>query len=291
MAAILRRFAPKDESRKSQTRPPLSHKPILLHNRGMARQHAQVFDNIQDCIPHAKHENSMNKKHYHELEEIAEDRRCDTVGMIETCHKRQNENEAYFWIAACPSGPSINFYIHDAQSIENLRLIGNVMKGSRPILQFDPKFDDGGIFELAKLSLQRLFSVPYQDPHSKPFVDRTMMFTIDDKGLIIIRHYQIHWSDVDSETDLAEVGPRITLEPNYVLAGVFKGHKIWKNEKFKSPYARRLEEKREEARREGELRDKKAIKEEKRMSLPEVDDDPNRDLFVAQEMNEEEDTE
>lgn len=289
MSAVLRRFAPKTEEKKPRTHQPLAHKPLLLHNRGMIRQEAQVFDNFQACIPHAKSENSMTKKHYTELGEIAEDRRCDTIGMIETCHKRRIP-EGYLWIAACPHGPSFNFYINDAQSIENLRLIGNAMKGSRPILQFDPKFDDGGVFELAKMSLQRLFSVPFQDKHSKPYVDRTMMFTIEN-GLIYIRHYQIQWGDGENDTDLAEIGPRVVLEPNFVLAGVFSGRKIWKNANFTGPYQEMVKEKRETAQRKNAMRDRQARKEEKKLSYPEIDNDPNHDLFVAQEAPKEEEDE
>ena len=121
MSAILRQFAPKEDKHKPKTRPPLTHKPMLLQTRGSIRQHAQVFENLRDLIPHAKREQSMNSKDFHVLDEIAADRFCDTIGAFETRHKKVS-SECYFWIANCPSGPSINFFVRDAQSIESLRL-------------------------------------------------------------------------------------------------------------------------------------------------------------------------
>lgn len=285
MSAILRQFAPKEDKHKAKTRPPLTHKPMLLQTRGSIRQHAQVFENLRDLIPHAKREQSMNSKDFHVLDEIASDRFCDTIGAFETRHKKVS-SECYFWIATCPSGPSINFFVRDAQSIESLRLIGNSLKGSRPILQFDPKFNDGGVLEIAKWSLQRLFSVPFEDPHSKPFVDRTMTFVVDG-DVIVIRHYQIQWGENGEETELAEIGPRVELEPNYVLAGVFKGHKIWSNADFVSPYKELKAERRKKAELRNKAREKQAEREEKKMNLP-VIEDPNAGLFVEQKAEEEE---
>lgn len=279
MSAILRQFAPKDDTKKTKTRPPLTHKPMLLHTRGMIRQHAQVFENLRDLIPHAKREQSMNSKDFVELTEIAADRFCDTVGVFETRHKRVS-SECYFWIATMPNGPSINFFVSDAQSIENLRLIGNSLKGSRPILQFDPRFNDGGILEIAKWSLQRLFSVPFEDPHSKPFVDRTMSFIVESDS-IVIRHYQIQWGENGEETELAEIGPRVVLEPNYVLAGAFRGHKIWSNADFVSPYKELKAQRKKQAELRNQAREKQAEREEKKMNLP-VIEDPNAGLFDPQ---------
>ena len=286
MSAILRQLAPKEDKHKTKTRMPLTHKPMLLHTRGMIHQHAQVFENLRDLIPHAKREQAMNAKDFVVLDQIAADRFCDTIGVFETRHKRVS-SECYFWIATCPSGPSINFYVRDAQSIENLRLIGNSLKGSRPILQFDPRFNDGGVMEIAKWSLQRLFSVPFEDPHSKPFVDRTMSFIIEE-GFIIMRHYQIQWGENGEETELAEIGPRVVLEPNYVLAGAFKGHKIWTNKEFVSPYKELKAERRKRAEMRNKAREKQAEREEKKMNLPTIED-PNAGLFVPQKTEEEDD--
>jgi hypothetical protein len=68
------------------------------------------------------------------------------------------------------------------------------------------------------------------------------------------------------------------LLPVFVLAGVFRGHKIWKKEGFVSPYAEVKAERREKAELRKRSRDRKAVKEERKMNLP-VIEDPNAGLF------------
>jgi ribosome biogenesis protein BRX1 len=210
------------------------------------------------------------------LDEIGTDRHCDTVAAFETRHRHVNA-ECYFWIARIPDGPSINFFVEDAQSIKDLQLIGNCLKGSRPILQFDPTLEDGGVYAIAGNLLKRLFSVPFQEPRSKPFIDRTMVF-FKDGPVIVIRHYQIQWGEDQEQTVLAEVGPRVRLLPNFVLEGAFKGHKIWKNATFVSPYQEIKAERREKAEQRRRGRERQATKEERRQQIPTITD-PNAGLF------------
>lgn len=39
-------------------------------------------------------------------------------------------------------GPSAKFLVRNLHSMNELNMIGNCLKGSRPILSFDPKFDE-----------------------------------------------------------------------------------------------------------------------------------------------------
>jgi ribosome biogenesis protein BRX1 len=276
MAAVLRRFKPPTEKPAKPARHPLSHRPLLLASKGLIHEHWQVFQDFLDLIPHAKKEQSMSSFEFVNLDEIAMDRHCDIVAIFETRHRRVN-SECYFWIVQVPEGPSINFFVQDAQSVKDLKLIGNCLKGSRPILQFDPKLEDDGVYSIASNLLKKLFSVPFEDPHSKPFVDRTMTFFLRE-NVIVIRHYQIQWGEGEKPTELAEVGPRAELLPNFVLAGAFKGHKIWKNEAFVSPYAELKAERRAKAEARKRARERQAIREERRMQVPSIED-PNADLF------------
>jgi ribosome biogenesis protein BRX1 len=247
----------------------------LLSGKGLIREHAEVFENLLSLIPHAKRDQSIPSSDFAFIGDIAGDRHCDVVGVFETRHRKVNR-ECYFWIARVPDGPSVCFFVEDAQSINELHLIGNCLKGSRPILQFDPTFNDNGIYEISKNLLIQLFSVPFQDPHSKPFVDRTMVF-VREENAIVIRHYQVQWGD-DQEVELAEVGPRVRLLPNLVLAGVFRGHKLWKDSDFVTPYQQVKAERKALAERRKKSRDRQAVKEERRGNLPEIED-PNAGLF------------
>ena len=290
MSALLRRFAAKDEAETEPTT--LSgHKPIIAASKGLKYEYFSILEDFLKLIPHAKKGSSVPPNEVKFLDEIATDRHCDTVAFFESRHRGDNR-ECYFWISRVPEGPSYNFYLDGPVSINSLRTIGNCLKGSRPLLFFDPLFDGNDHLKMAKAMLNRLFSVPYQNKHSKPFVDRAMSFFIEENETITIRHYQIQWED-DGSQRLVEVGPRVSLIPNFVLAGAFKGSKIWKNGTFVSPYKVNKEIRREKAIEKMKMRDRQAVKEEKKQKIPEIKD-PMKGLFdeanedVKQESGEEE---
>jgi hypothetical protein len=126
---------------------------------------------------------------------------------------------------------------------------------------------------VAKRLLFCLFAVPFQDRHSKPFVDRTITF-LRDGDTIVIRHYQIQWGDDGAATELAEIGPWVCLLPNFVLVGVFKGHKIWKNVAVRAVEA----ERREKVEQRKRAREVQADREEKKLRVPAIPH-PHKGLF------------
>jgi len=40
-----------------------------------------------------------------------------------------------------PSGPSVKFHVENVHTTEELKMTGNCLKGSRPLLSFDKGFD------------------------------------------------------------------------------------------------------------------------------------------------------
>ena len=144
------------------------------------------------------------------VNEIAEVRGCHTVLFLE-CRKRGQDG--YLWLgrtshanavdavhadgtttAAASSGggtstggggkqqlmmtggPSIKFHITNIHTMDELKLTGNCMKGSRPILSFDESFDTLDHLKLVKHLFVDVFGTPRGHPKSKPFVDRVMGF-------------------------------------------------------------------------------------------------------------------
>ncbi|KAH0788678.1 Ribosome biogenesis protein BRX1 [Histomonas meleagridis] len=275
MSAVLKKLAPKeDKEHKKHYTGPMHHRPMVLGNKGLLHVHHQVLDDLFKLIPHAKKEGAVPPDEIHFLDTIASDRHCDTVVLFETRHRKNPE--CYMWISSIPNGPSVSFYIKDAISVSQLRALGNCLKGSRPLIFFDPALDDNGIFSMSKILLRRMFSVPYQDPHSKPFVDQTLTFyKVDDT--IMIRHYQIQWND-DEPPMLMEIGPRVQLLPVLVLAGAFKGSKIWENPLFVSPYKKMKADRIKKAKRRMKERDIQAKREERRQNIPKQED-PMKGLF------------
>lgn len=71
-----------------------------------------------------------------------------------------------------------------------LKLSGNHLKGSRPVLSFDATFDQEPHLQVLKEMLTQTFAVPRRHHKVKPFFDHVMSFTVAD-GRIWIRNYQV----------------------------------------------------------------------------------------------------
>ncbi|CAM9494859.1 unnamed protein product [Sphacelaria rigidula] len=59
--------------------------------------------------------------------------------------------------------------------MDELKLTGNCMLGSRPLLNFDIKFDQTPHWRVMKGILMDIFNTPRGHPKSKPFIDRIMV--------------------------------------------------------------------------------------------------------------------
>lgn len=131
------------------------------------------------------------------VNEIAEVRGCHTVLFLET---RKRGQDGYLWLgrtshansSSIPDndspenvpkkhlmitgGPSIKFHITNIHTMDELKMTGNCMKGSRPVLSFDKAFDEVDHLKMVKHLFVDVFGTPRGHPKSKPFVDRVMGF-------------------------------------------------------------------------------------------------------------------
>jgi ribosome biogenesis protein BRX1 len=73
-------------------------------------------------------------------------------------------------------GPSVKFHITNIHTMDELKMTGNCMRGSRPVLSFDKSFDAVDHLRVVKHLLVDVFGTPRGHPRSKPFVDRVMGF-------------------------------------------------------------------------------------------------------------------
>eukprot|EP00339_Tiarina_fusa_P019708 CAMPEP_0117009550 /NCGR_PEP_ID=MMETSP0472-20121206/8641_1 /TAXON_ID=693140 ORGANISM="Tiarina fusus, Strain LIS" /NCGR_SAMPLE_ID=MMETSP0472 /ASSEMBLY_ACC=CAM_ASM_000603 /LENGTH=184 /DNA_ID=CAMNT_0004711853 /DNA_START=310 /DNA_END=861 /DNA_ORIENTATION=+ len=130
--------------------------------------------------------------------------------------------------------------------MDELKMLGNALKGSRPLLIFDRYFEDQPHLRLLKEMFTHSFTTPNRHPKSKPFFDHAFSFSYLD-GRIWFRHYQILWDGetVRGEIELNEIGPRFVLQPIRIFSGSFQGETIYANEKYVSPNALRREAKAE----------------------------------------------
>ena len=73
-----------------------------------------------------------------------------------------------------PGGPSVKFRVENIHLTDELKMSGNCLKGSRPILSFDASFDANTHLKLIKEIAISSFNVPQFHPKSQPFIDHIL---------------------------------------------------------------------------------------------------------------------
>jgi ribosome biogenesis protein BRX1 len=158
---------------------------LTLCSRGVTARFRHLMEDMRTLLPHCKKEAKLDpgKADNHgggmakAVNDIAEIRGCNTVLFLE-CRKRM---DAYLWVGrtssgSSPVGPSVKFEVSNIHTMDELRLTGNCMKGSRPILTFDESFGRIDHLRVIKELFTDIFGAPRGHPKTKPFVDRVMGF-------------------------------------------------------------------------------------------------------------------
>uniref|UniRef100_S4RGY9 Ribosome biogenesis protein BRX1 homolog n=1 Tax=Petromyzon marinus TaxID=7757 RepID=S4RGY9_PETMA len=133
-------------------------------------------------------------------------------------------------ISNVPHGPSAKFLVQNVHTMAELKLTGNCLKGSRPLLSFDPTFDTVPHYAILKELFTQTFATPHYHPKSQPFVDHVLSFSIADHR-IWIRNFQI----VEEDGQLVEMGPRFVLQLIRLFQGSFGGPTLYENTHYLSP--------------------------------------------------------
>jgi ribosome biogenesis protein BRX1 len=223
---------------------------LVLCLRGSTARYRHLLEDLRTLIPHHKKESKLDAGKNgvgRAVNDIAQIKSCNSVLFLE-CRKHQ---DAYLWLGRVGenAGPSARFHLTNVHTMDELRLTGNCMKGSRPILTFDESFGRVGHLKLLKELFVDVFGTPRGHPSSKPFVDRIMGFYyVDNK--IWVRNYQIiekqpenameahrakKESGQEESTSLVEIGPRFVLDPIRIFRGSFGGQTLYQNPNFVSP--------------------------------------------------------
>jgi len=146
------------------------------------------------------------------------------------------------WIAKSPSGPSAKFHVNNIHTMNELKLTGNCLQGSRPLLLFDKEFDGQPYLLVLKELLTQAFSSPKEHPKTKPFIDHIFLFSLCDNR-IWFRNYQIvEPDDKSKEFTLVEIGPQFVMNLMKIFANSFGGATLYENPEYLSPNkVRRME--------------------------------------------------
>lgn len=212
---------------------------LLISSRGVNFRHRHLIQDLDSLLPHARKEPKLDtKKDLQQLNEIAELYNCNNILFFEA----RKHKDLYLWLSKPPNGPTIKFYIQNLHTMDELNFTGNCLKGSRPLLSFDHRFETTPHYQLIKELLVHNFGVPPHARKSKPFIDHVMSFSIvDDK--IWVRTYEIsnaarnktEYEEGSEDFSLVEIGPRFVMTTILILEGSFGGPKIYENKQYVSP--------------------------------------------------------
>ncbi|KAK9085188.1 hypothetical protein Sjap_025599 [Stephania japonica] len=260
-------------------------KVLATCSRRIVFRYRHLMLNVVSLLPHCKKDNKVESKESKgaTLNELVELKSCSSCLFFE-CRKQK---DLYLWMSKCPNGPSVKFLVNAVHTMEELKLTGNHLKGSRPILTFSSNFDKDPHWKLLKemitqahywlvsqflktnlmaieCSLEQLglanqfamiFGTPKDHRKAKPYHDHVFVFSIVDDH-IWFRNYQI--SAPHNSTDkvdrggldkmtLVEVGPRFCLNPIKIFGGSFGGPTLYENPFYISPNQIRAMEKKQKA--------------------------------------------
>lgn len=217
---------------------------LVFCSRGATSRHRHLVEDVKKLLPHHKPEPKFDKNQkLHEINQVCELKSCNNVLFFESRKKQ----DLYMWLGRVPSGPSMKFQVLNIHTTGEVRLAGNCLLGSRPILHFDRAFEEISFLKLIRQLMMQAFGTPRNHPKSKPFHDHVMCFYWMDKK-IWFRHYQVA-PDTPSDFDdperqnLTEIGPRFVLDPIRILAGSFTGQTLYANPFYMSPTALRVQAK------------------------------------------------
>lgn len=183
----------------------------------------------------------------------------------------RKHQDLYLWASKTPNGPSAKLFVQNIHTMDELKMTGNCLKGSRPILSFDQTFDTSPHWSLLKEMFTQMFGVPRTSRRVKPFIDHVVSFSVLD-GKIWFRNYQIVEDNLgagatpleDEEAEegagaggkdgkrkerrgkkdaevktptLVEIGPRFVMTPIKIFEGSFGGATLYENPEYISPNA------------------------------------------------------
>lgn len=200
---------------------------LVFAARGINHRDRHLMKDIRMLMPHHRPDSKMERsKTLSVVNDVCKMKHCNKAILLEGRRKR----DLYMWFSNVAEGPSAKFLIENINTMGELKLTGNCLRGSRPLLSFDPQFDTLPHLSLLKEMFIQTFGVPNHHPKSQPFFDHVYTFTFLDKR-IWFRNFQI----LSEDGALAEIGPRFVMNPVKIFEGSFGGAPLWENPDYVSP--------------------------------------------------------
>lgn len=213
---------------------PRRDKVLLICSRGVTLRMRHLMRDLEILLPHTKKGRSPSvplhpigwtlmhslrsadskldsKSSLHLLNELSDLHSCTNTLYLEA---RRHE-DLYLWLSRSPNGPSVKCHVQNVHTMDELKMTGNCLKGSRGVCVFDGAWEGEECWRLMKEMfthvsgarlderrrwiadrcwVRQVFSVPKTSRRLKPFVDHIMVFSILDSK-VWFRNYQVgQWS-------------------------------------------------------------------------------------------------
>ena len=112
---------------------------LIIASRGITARYRHLLEDFKKLLPHHKKDSKLDDKgDIQSVNEIAEMKSCNQILYLET----RKHQDLYMHVGKTPHGPSAKFHVVNIHTMDELKLTGNCMIGSRPLLNFDAGFDD-----------------------------------------------------------------------------------------------------------------------------------------------------
>jgi ribosome biogenesis protein BRX1 len=134
------------------------------------------MEDIEGLLPHAKKEAKIDKKEVREnVEDLCIQHTCSNLMLFEA----KRRTDLFLWLAKS-DGLSVKFQVQNISTSLELKMTGNNLKYSRPLLSFDAAFlaqtEKNVHIALFKELIVQSFGTPRFHPKSKPFIDHIFSF-------------------------------------------------------------------------------------------------------------------
>ena len=211
---------------------------LIVASRGVSHQERHLVNDLINLIPNSKKECKIERDiAAEELNNICYMHSCKFCIYFE--HRKR---ELVMWLFKSPGGPLAKFSVTNIHALNEIKLMGNCIKYSRPLLSFDKSFDEQEHLKLLKEMFIQTFNSPKGHPKTKPFYDHQICFyNIDNQ--IFIRVYQIlneikeKFTNADKEDkiQLLEIGPRFSLKLIRIFSDSLGGKTLYLNKDYIAP--------------------------------------------------------
>jgi hypothetical protein len=120
---------------------------LVVCSRGITFRFRHLMNDLHSLLPHSKKDSKLDmKSNLNALNELCELNNCNNCLFFEI----RKHTDLFMWLSKTPNGPSAKFYLQNIHTMDELKLTGNCLKGSRPLLSFDAGFDSAPHWKIVK---------------------------------------------------------------------------------------------------------------------------------------------